>query len=163
MFMPIEPAFHLAIGDDKGLWEEGWSRNVLLVGPSTLLFVLRTVAYLWQQERQNQNAQEIARIGGRIHDKLVAFIDDLEDIGGRLKQAQDSHENALTKLSGKGGAISQAVRLGKLGAKTSKSFPDWLIESEATEGEEGVGQSDELDNGAATEPEAPQVRRAGAS
>lgn len=161
MFMPIEPAFHLAIGDDAGLWEEGWSKSVLLVGPSTLLFVLRTVAYLWQQERQNQNAQEIARIGGRVHDKLVAFVDDLEDIGDRLKQAQNSHESAITKLSGKGGAIRQAHKLGELGAKTSKAFPSRLTGLDAMDGEEEPGG--EPAPPALGEPDEPQARRAGTS
>lgn len=127
MFMPIEPAFHLAVSQDTQLWEEGWGRNVLLVGPSTLLFVLRTVAYLWQQERQNQNVQEIARLGGIIHDKLVAFMSDMSDIGIRLEQAQASHGDALKKLSGRGSAIRQALRLGTLGAKTSKSFSPQLV------------------------------------
>jgi DNA recombination protein RmuC len=81
MFVPVEPAFMLALARDGKLWHEAWERNVLLVGPSTLLFVLRTVAHLWRQEQQKKNVQEIVRRGSELYDKLAAFAKDLTDVG----------------------------------------------------------------------------------
>jgi DNA recombination protein RmuC len=78
MFVPIEPAFMLAVTHDRELFMDAWQKNVLLVSPSTLLFVVRTVAHLWRQEAQSRNAQEIAKRGADLYDKLVAFVEDLE-------------------------------------------------------------------------------------
>src|SRR3546814_13734921 len=98
MFIPIEPAFMLAVSHDEKLFMDAWHQNVLLVSPSTLLFVLRTVEHLWRQEAQSQNAKEIARRGGELYDRLVAFTQDLEKVGERLQQAQDSFHDARNKL-----------------------------------------------------------------
>jgi DNA recombination protein RmuC len=130
MFVPIEPAFALAIAEDSGLWEEAWKKNVLLVSPSTLLFVLRTVAYLWRQEDQARNVQEIASRGAELYDKLVGFVADLENIGERLKQAQESYDGAFNKLSkGKGNVIRRAEKLKELGVTPSKHLPSRIIEA----------------------------------
>lgn len=130
MFVPIEPAFMLAISQDNDLWQDAWRRNVLLVSPSTLLFVVRTVAHLWGQEQQNRNAQEIARRGGELYDKLVGFVEDLETIGTRLKQAQLTYDAAYSKFSGgRGNVIKQAERLKDLGVRPTKHLPQGLIES----------------------------------
>ena len=83
MFLPIEPAFMLAISRDDKLWEQAWQRNVLLVSPSTLLFVLRTVASLWRQEQQKQNVEEIARKGADLYNKLASFVADFSEVGNR--------------------------------------------------------------------------------
>ena len=129
MFVPIEPAFALAIAEDSGLWEEAWKRNVLLVSPSTLLFVLRTVAYLWRQEDQARNVQEIASRGAELYDKLVGFVADLEKIGERLEQAKESYEGALNKFSqGSGNVIRRAEKLKELGVTPSKSLPVHIVE-----------------------------------
>jgi DNA recombination protein RmuC len=128
-FVPIEPAFALAIAEDSGLWEEAWKRNVLLVSPSTLLFVLRTVAYLWRQEAQARNVQEIASRGAELYDKFVGFVADLEKIGERLEQAKDSYDGAVNKLSkGSGNVIRRAEKLKELGVTPSKSLPVQMIE-----------------------------------
>ena len=130
MFVPIEPAFALAIAEDSGLWEEAWKKNVLLVSPSALLFVLRTVAYLWRQEDQARNVQEIASRGAELYDKLVGFVADLENIGERLKQAQESYDGAFNKLSkGKGNVIRRAEKLKELGVTPSKHLPSRIIEA----------------------------------
>ncbi|MDQ5939129.1 MAG: recombination protein RmuC, partial [Pseudomonadota bacterium] len=84
MFIPIEPAFMLAVTQDSEIWQQAWTKNVLLVSPSTLLFVVRTISHLWRQEQQTQNAQDIAKRGGQLYDKLVGFVADLEEVGKRI-------------------------------------------------------------------------------
>jgi DNA recombination protein RmuC len=129
MFVPIEPAFMLAIARDPKLWQEAWDRNVLLVSPSTLLFVLRTVSHLWRQEQQTRNVQDIVRRGGELYDKLSAFVKDLTDVGKNLDAARATYEEAYKKLStGKGNAIRQAEMLKSLGVKPSKNLPLSLVE-----------------------------------
>ncbi len=123
MFIPLEPAFMTAISNDKGLFMSAWEKNVLLVSPSTLLFVVRTVAHLWRQESQNRNAQEIAKRGAELYDKLALFADSMEDLGDRLRQAQDAYGEATSRLStGKGNLIRQAEMLKELGVKPTKQI-----------------------------------------
>ena len=129
MFIPVEPAFHLAIAEDDGLWQEAWEKNVLLVSSSTLLFVVRTVSHLWRQEQQSQNAREIARKGGELYDKLCAFVMDLESVGRNLTLAQKAHEGAVTKLTGRGSLINRAETLRKLGVKSTKNLPAALLDA----------------------------------
>ena len=129
MFLPIEPAFMLAISRDDKLWEQAWQRNVLLVSPSTLLFVLRTVASLWRQEQQKQNVEEIARKGADLYNKLASFVADFSEVGNRLDNAQRSYADAMSKLhTGKGNVIRQAEMLKALGVKPTKQLPQGLIE-----------------------------------
>lgn len=131
MFIPIEPAFMLASSQDSELWQDAWKRNVLLVSPGTLLFVVRTVAHLWRQEQQNKNAQEIARRGAELYDKLAGFVDDLKGLGTRLDQARKSYDDACGKFySGKGNVIRQAEMLKELGIKPGKSLPPELIDKD---------------------------------
>ncbi len=132
MFVPIEGAFMAAIGNDSELWGSSYERNVLLVSPSTLLFVVRTVAHLWRQERQKQNVQDIVNRGAELYDKLVGFVDDLKSVGERLEQAKSSYGLALSKLStGKGNVIRQAEMLKALGVKPKKNLPTELVEASA--------------------------------
>lgn len=129
MFVPVEPAFMLAVAADDQLFMDAWRRNVLLVSPSTLLFVVRTVAHLWRQEQQNRNAQEIARRGADLYDKLAAFVADLEGIGRSLDSAQKSYGDAFKRLkAGRGNAIAQAERLRDLGVKPTKSLSPQALE-----------------------------------
>lgn len=129
MFIPIEPAFMVAITHDRDLFMEALNKNVLLVSPSTLLFVIRTVAHLWRQEAQSKNAQEIAKRGAELYDRLSAFVLDLEKVGDRLRQAQSSFDDARDKLSrNKGNVIRQAQMLKELGVKPTKSMPEALLE-----------------------------------
>jgi DNA recombination protein RmuC len=128
-FVPIEPAFMLAVSNDSNLFQEAWDRNVLLVSPSTLLFVVRTVAHLWRQEAQSRNAQEIAKRGAELCDKLTSFVADLQNVGARLKQARDAFDLAEGKLvSGRGNVIWQAKTLRALGVKPTKLLPPSLLE-----------------------------------
>lgn len=129
MFIPVEPAFMLAISHDSELWQDAWKKNVLLVSPSTLLFVVRTVAHLWRQEQQNRNAQDIASRGAELYDKLVGFVADLENLGDKLDQAKRSYDGALNKFAnGRGNVIRQAEMLKELGVKPTKQLPQKLVE-----------------------------------
>ena len=115
MFVPIEPAFLLALKTAPNLYQEALAKNIVLVCPSTLMATLRTVAHLWRQDHQNRNALEIAKQCGTLYDKFVGFVEDLEKLGQRLDQAQTSYHDAFNKLkSGKGNLIrSEERRVGK--------------------------------------------------
>jgi DNA recombination protein RmuC len=124
MFIPVEPAFMMAVSHDQELFMDAWQKNVLLVSPSTLLFVVRTVAHLWRQEAQTENAQLIAKQGAELYDKFVGFVKDLESLGERLKQANEDYQDAMGKLStGKGNLIRRSERLKALGVTPSKALP----------------------------------------
>ena len=124
----------LAIAGDEDLWREAWEKNVLLVSPSTLLFVVRTVSHLWRQEQQGRNAQEIARQGGDLYDKLCGFVQDLESIGKNLDQAQGAYHQAFNKLKdGRGNLLGRAEKLRKLGIKSSKTLPASLVDPDEDE------------------------------
>jgi DNA recombination protein RmuC len=130
MFVPIEPAFLLALKTAPNLYQEALAKNIVLVCPSTLMATLRTVAHLWRQDLQNRNALEIAKQCGTLYDKFVGFVDDLEKLGQRLDQAQTSYHDAFSKLkSGKGNLIRTAEKVRELGVKPSKNLPTPLIES----------------------------------
>jgi DNA recombination protein RmuC len=130
MFVPIEPAFLLALKTAPNLYQEALAKNIVLVCPSTLMATLRTVAHLWRQDQQNRNALEIAKQCGTLYDKFVGFVDDLEKLGQRLDQAQTSYHDAFSKLkSGKGNLIRTAEKVRELGVKPSKNLPTPLIES----------------------------------
>ena len=130
MFVPIEPAFLLALKTAPNLYQEALAKNIVLVCPSTLMATLRTVAHLWRQDHQNRNALEIAKQCGSLYDKFVGFVDDLEKLGQRLDQAQTSYHDAFNKLkTGKGNLIRSAEKVRELGVKPSKNLPNPLIES----------------------------------
>lgn len=130
MFIPVEPAFMLATSHDAELWQDAWRRNVLLVSPSTLLFVVRTVAHLWRQEQQTRNAKDIAQRGAELYDKFVGFVEGLELVGTRLNQAQKAFEDTHKKLSsGRGSLVRQAEMLRDLGVKPTKRLGEGLIDS----------------------------------
>ncbi len=131
MFVPIEPAYNAVIQSDINLWEEAWRKNILITSPSSFIFVLRTVATLWQQEAQNKNAKEIARQAGSLYDKFVGFVEDMQAIGSNLDRAKDSYDSSLKKLStGKGSLTSQTEKLKKMGANASKSLSDDMLSSD---------------------------------
>ena len=130
MFVPIEPAFLLALKTAPNLYQEALAKNIVLVCPSTLMATLRTVAHLWRQDHQNRNALEIAKQCGSLYDKFVGFVEDLEKLGQRLDQAQTSYHDAFNKLkTGKGNLIRSAERVRELGVKPSKNLSAPLIES----------------------------------
>jgi DNA recombination protein RmuC len=130
MFVPIEPAFILAIANDNKLWQDAWHKNVLLVSPSTFLFVVRTVANLWRQEVQKRSVQDIFRRGAELYDKFVGFVEDLGKVGEQLGKARESYDSACSKFyTGRGNAIRQAELLKELGVKPTKTLPADLVEA----------------------------------
>ncbi len=132
MFIPIEPAFLLALKSAPNLYQEALAKNIVLVCPSTLMATLRTVAHLWRQDHQNTNALEIARQCGALYDKFVGFVDDMEKLGQRIDQAQTSYHDAFNKLkTGKGNLIRTAERVRELGVKPSKTLSPGLLDSTA--------------------------------
>lgn len=123
MFIPIEHAYLAALQADADIYEAAYKANIAITTASSLLPILRTVENMWRIERQNRNVQQIAEIGGKLHDKLVAFVEDMQDIDKALGKAKTSYDNAFKKLSeGKGNAIGWAVKLKQQGAKASKDF-----------------------------------------
>lgn len=124
MFVPLEPAFTVAVTHDRELFQHAWEKNVLLVSPSTLLFVVRTVANLWRQEDLSRNAKDISAQGAKLYEKLVGFVADLDEVGKRIEQARGVFSDARRKLrEGPGNLIGQAEKLRKLGLKPAKALP----------------------------------------
>lgn len=129
LFIPIEPAFSSALQYDSNLYYEAFDQNIVIVSPSTLLATLATIDSVWKQEYQNKNAMEIAKRGGALYDKFVLFVESMEDIGQRIRQTQDSYDEAMGRLStGAGNLVRQAEMIRKLGAKTSKQLPDGITD-----------------------------------
>ncbi|MBQ85000.1 MAG: DNA recombination protein RmuC [Gammaproteobacteria bacterium] len=129
LFMPVEAAYSTAVQMDRDLFQYAFERDIIFVVPSTLLTTLRTVQNLWRLAQQNQNANEIAGRAGALYDKFVAFVDDLEEVGGRLDATRKSFEKARNKLvSGRGNLVRRAEALRELGAKTSKKQDTKLVD-----------------------------------
>lgn len=134
MYIPIEPAFNLAMQHDRELFVEALDRNIVFVTNSTLLATLRTVASVWKQENQKRNVLKIAEESGKLYDKFVGFVDDMKDIGLNLERSQQKYHLAMNKLSeGNGNLIKKAELLKKLGAKTSKSLDQHLLKDSLPE------------------------------
>ncbi len=124
MFVPLEPAFSLALERDQSLYEWAFERRVILCTAPTLLVTLKTVASLWKQDRQSRNVQAIADRGGALYDKFAGLLEDLETIGQQIAKAQTTHGEAMNKLkSGKGNLLAQVEDLKKLGARARKTLP----------------------------------------
>ena len=124
MFLPIEPAFGLAIQAEHNLFITAYEKNIILVSPTTLLATLRTIANIWKQTYQNKNALEIARQSGALYDKFQGLLKDLQNVGDKLLATQTSYDSAIKKLhTGKGNLVSSVEKIKKLGAKTTKSLP----------------------------------------
>lgn len=128
LFMPIEAAFSTALQAEPNLFQDAFAQNIVIVSPTTLLATLRVIDSLWRQERQNQNAREIAERAGSLYDKFVLFVQDLDEVGSRLQQLDKAYAAARNKLTeGRGNLISRSEQLKLLGARASKSLPtDWL-------------------------------------
>lgn len=129
LFMPIEASYFLAMQEKEDLLGMAWDRKITLVCPSTLSASLRTIASLWRLEKQNKNAEDIARVAGAIYDKVHGFIGNMNDVGKAIEKAQEVHESAVKQLSsGRGNVLTQTEKLKELGAKTSKQLPQNLLE-----------------------------------
>ncbi|WP_248806969.1 DNA recombination protein RmuC [Pseudomonas sp. MWU13-2100] len=138
LFVPIEAAFSAALQAEPNLFQEAFDRNIVIVSPTTLLATLRVIDSLWKQERQSQNAREIAERAGWLYDKFVLFIQDLDEVGNRLQQLDKAYAAARNKLTdGRGNLVSRSEQLKLLGARASKSLPTELLERAMTD-ENGV-------------------------
>ncbi len=135
MFVPVEPAFLLSLQGDPALWADAYQQGLLLVGPTTLLYVIRIVNVLWQQELQARSVQDVMNRGAELYDKFVNFVADLEAVGKSLRSADVSYSNAMKKLSeGRGNLVRQVEMLKQLGIRTTKQMPRGLLDAAADEG-----------------------------
>ena len=147
MFVPIEPAFNLAIGSDNSIYDDAFSRKIIIVTPTTLHATLHTIANIWRQEYHTRNSQEIARQSSALYDKFVGFVDDLKDIGKKLGDASESYDSAFKKLStGKGNLIKSTERIRELGVKTRKQIDKRLIETALDETDVDADDLENNDN-----------------
>ncbi len=137
MFIPVEPAFLMALQSDGELWADAYKQGILLVGPTTLLYVIRIVNVLWQQERQARNVRDVMERGSRLYEKFAGFVTDMDAIGDSLRRTDLSYQSAMNKLSeGSGNLIKQVELLKKLGIRTTKSIPKNLLDRANVDQEE---------------------------
>ncbi len=149
MFVPVESACMLAMQSERDMFLDALRKNVLIVSPSSLIGVLRTIAHIWRQEYQNRNAKELARHCAALYDKFVGFVEDLEDIGRKLTATHDAYDKAKAKLStGKGNLIRQAERIRSLGVKPTKALPAHLVEEAVDNAESDLDRQLPLDEDA---------------
>ena len=128
MFIPIEPAFAVAINEDNTLYNKAFEQNIVIVTPSTLLATLRTIDTMWNNEKQQQNAIEIARQAGALYDKFEGLVSDLTGVGKKIDAAKSDYASAMNKLvDGKGNLINRVENIKKLGAKAKKSLPEKIV------------------------------------
>lgn len=128
LFVPIEPAFAMALNHDSGLYSEAFEKNIVIVTPTTLLATLRTIDSMWQTEKQQRNALDIANAAGALYDKFVGLSEDLIKVGAQLDTVKKSYSASMNKLTdGSGNLIGRVERLKKLGAKANKSLNDKLV------------------------------------
>ncbi len=145
LFMPIEGALAAALSEDPNLTAEAVAANVAIATPTTLMIALRTVANVWQVERRNRNAELIAQKAGRIYDKLVGFLEDMDLLGNRLNQARAAYDDAFGKLSaGRGNLVRQVEDLKHLGAKAAKAIPADLLDGQESDPEDDPSPQLEL-------------------
>jgi len=135
LFMPIEPAYMLAMQYDPNLWNWAYDRRILLISPTNLIAALRMIANLWRVEYQNKNAMEIARQSGELYDKFTGFLEDLQDIGTKIDATRKAYDASMNKIStGKGNLIRRVEAIRLLGAKAGKEIPKSLLEKAGEEG-----------------------------
>ena len=127
LFVPIEPAFAIAINNDTNLYTWAFEKNIVIVTPTTLLATLRTIDSMWTNEKQQQNALEIATQAGALYDSFTNLTDELIKVGKQLGTVQGSYESAMKKLTGRGNLINRVEKLKKLGAKASKHIDNKLL------------------------------------
>lgn len=129
LFVPVEPAFNLAVQQDAELFNDAFEKNIVIVSTSTLLATLRTISSIWRQEYQTKNAIEIARQAGAMYDKFEGFVQDLLRVGKQLISAKAEYDAAMNKLTdGRGNLVNSAQKLKDLGAKAAKSLPQGLLD-----------------------------------
>ena len=128
MFIPIEPAFAIAINQDTSLYNKAFEQNIVIVTPSTLLATLRTIDSMWNNEKHQRNAIEIARQAGALYDKFEGFVSDLTKVGKKMDEAKTEYKGAMNKLvEGRGNLVTSVEKLKKMGAKAKKSIPEPIL------------------------------------
>jgi DNA recombination protein RmuC len=128
LFIPMEPAFAIALNEDTTLYNKAFEKNIVIVTPTTLLATLRTIDSMWTNQKQQENAFEIARQAGALYDKFEGFIADLMKIGNKINDSKTEYENAMSKLvDGRGNLITSVEKLKKMGAKAKKSLPENIL------------------------------------
>ena len=128
LFIPIEPAFAIALNEDTLLYNRAFEKNIVIVTPSTLLATLRTIVSMWSNQKQQENAFEIARQAGALYDKFEGFVSDLIKLGNKIKDSKSEYDNAMNKLTeGKGNLITSVEKLNNMGAKAKKSLPENIL------------------------------------
>jgi len=128
LFIPIEPAFAMALNEDTTLYNKAFEKNIVIVTPSTLLATLRTIDSMWANQKQQENAMEIARQAGALYDKFQGFVDDLIKIGKKIDESKTEYGAAMNKLvEGKGNLITSVEKLKKMGAKAKKALPESIL------------------------------------
>jgi DNA recombination protein RmuC len=128
LFIPIESAFAVALNEDTTLYNKAFEKNIVIVTPSTLLATLRTIDSMWTNQKQQENAIEIARQAGALYDKFEGFVGDLIKIGKKMDEAKVEYGYAMNKLTeGKGNLITSVEKLKKMGAKAKKSLPESVL------------------------------------
>ncbi|MUV03266.1 DNA recombination protein RmuC [Flavobacterium rakeshii] len=128
LFIPIEPAFAIALNEDTTLYNKAFERNIVIVTPSTLLATLRTIDSMWTNQKQQENAYEIARQAGALYDKFEGFVGDLIMVGKRMDEGKKAYEGAMNKLvNGRGNIITSIEKLKKMGAKAKKALPENIV------------------------------------
>lgn len=135
LFVPIEPAFAVAINQDNNIYNWAFEKNIVIVTPSTLLATLRTVDSMWTNEKQQQNAIEIATQAGKLYDSFVNLTNDLLKVGSQLNTVKGSYDGAMKKLTGQGNLINRVENLKKLGAKANKHIEQKLLKRADNEAE----------------------------
>ncbi|MCD4773732.1 MAG: DNA recombination protein RmuC, partial [Bacteroidales bacterium] len=129
MFLPVEPAYLVAIQKNSELWNYAYDKRILLISPTNLIAALKMIESMWRQEYQSKNVMEIARQSGDLYDKFVGLFEDLVDVGKKLNATKTSYDASMNKLyTGKGNLVKRVEKIRKLGAKTSKELPQNLID-----------------------------------
>jgi DNA recombination protein RmuC len=128
LFIPIEPAFAMALNEDTSLYNKAFEKNIVIVTPATLLATLRTIDSMWTNQKQQENALEIARQAGALYDKFEGFVGDLIKIGKKIDESKTEYSSAMNKLvEGKGNLIVSVEKLKKMGAKAKKALPENIV------------------------------------
>jgi DNA recombination protein RmuC len=136
LFVPIEPAYMMAVQNDSELWARAYAKRILLISPTNLMGAVKMVSDLWKRDQQSKNVLEIARQGEKLYDKFIGFLNSMDDIGKHIINAQESFNKALGQLKqGRGNLVSRAEKLKHLGIKSSKSIPATMMNYEADEDE----------------------------
>ena len=129
MFLPVEGAFMTAMQHDKELWNHAFDKRILLISPTNLIAAMRMITTLWKHDAQNKNVMAIAEESGKLYDKFVGFVEDMDKLNGQLDKTRDTFDEAYKKLSsGRGNLVSKTENLRKLGAKAKKSLPQDYIQ-----------------------------------